>query len=116
LSPAPGTSGDRIPQTEAIEGVQIEDPATSLLIQLVAFGQKADVIMRSRIEAARNIIRGERKQARSRELRIALGSVLLGAFAQGFTYEVSLATPRPFWITIYVVAGFVGLFLVLWGH
>jgi hypothetical protein len=107
---------DIYPEAKPLATQCIENSAISLLIQLVAFGQKASVILQSHIDEVRNTILSARKQARSQELRITLGSVFLGAFAQGFTYEVSLATPRPLWIAIYIAVGFVGLFLVLWGY
>jgi hypothetical protein len=74
------------------------------------------MVLRNHINEARKVILGGRRQAWSRELRVALGNALFSAFVQGFLCEISSATLRPFWITIYVVAGFVGLFLVLWGY
>ena len=95
----------------------VNDFATSLLLQakLIAYQQKADVVLSRHVEEARDVILNQRKHSRSQELSIAIGGALFGAFAQGFISELSLPMLRPLWIAIYTVIGFVGIFLVFWG-
>ncbi len=56
-----------------------------------------------------------RKKSRANDIKIAFGGALLGAFVQGFINELSLSDLRPLWIAVYVIAGFAGGLLIVWG-
>jgi hypothetical protein len=103
------------PEAKSLAKQHTKDFAVSLLLQakLVAFSQKADCVLRSHADEARNIVLDVRKQAWAQKLRIVLGGALLDIFVQGCISEIYLPTPRPLWIAIYTTIGFVGLFLVL---
>lgn len=116
------------PQTEAMDKSlhqqaktlaknYVNDFATSLLLQakLIAYHQKAEVVLSGHVEEARDLIFTQRKKSRGQELSLAIGGALFGAFIQGFINELSLSTLRPLWIAIYTVAGFVGIFFIFWG-
>ena len=76
--------------------------------------QGADEVQSFHVASARDIIlRSTQSKSRSRELLILVGSVLLGAFLQGFITEFS--NNRPGWMIVYVVAGLVGMLLTFWG-
>jgi len=94
----------------------INEFTVSLLLEAkaIAHRQKAAIVLSNHVEEAHDIVSSPTK-SRSSELKLAFGGALLGAFLQGFANELSLTTLRPFWIAVYVVAGFAGALLVFWG-
>lgn len=94
----------------------VNDYATSILYQakLLAFRRKDDAVLSSHIEEAQDIVEQQRKQNRARELQIIFGSALIGAFIPGFIDQLSATNPNPGLIVIWVLTGFIGLFLLLW--
>jgi len=103
------------PQAERLAQAYIRDFATSLLLQakILAYRRKADVVLSTHVEQAKDVIESERKQSWSRELVIILGSAFFGAFLQGFITELS--TGRTGLIAIYTAIGFIGILMVFWG-
>jgi hypothetical protein len=110
-------SKDLHPQAGALVRAHVNEFATSLLLQakMIAYQRRADVVLTTHVDEARNVILSEHTRSRSRELKIAVGGALFGAFIQGFINELSLPSLRPLWIAIYTLAGFVGIFLIFWG-
>ena len=105
------------PQAKSLIRDVVNEFATVLLLQAktIACQRGADIVLSSHVHEAREAIFSERKQSRSRELKIAIGGALFGAFVQGFINELSLTTSRPIWIAIYTIVGFIGIFLIFWG-
>ncbi|MBC8505959.1 MAG: hypothetical protein H8D34_13940 [Chloroflexi bacterium] len=105
------------PQAEALARNYVNEFAVSLLLQAktTAHQRKADIVLSSHIDEARDLVFSEQRQSWANELRIAFGGALVGAFLQGFANELSLTALRPGWIAIYVVGGFIGTFLIYWG-
>ena len=91
------------------------DFATSLLLQakIIAYRSKADVVLSSHVDEALDKIYNERKQSWSKELLIVLGGAFFGAFIQGFISELSSGNATL--ITVYVLLGFIGMFMVFLG-
>ena len=97
------------PQAQTVAEGYIEDFADALMLQskTIAAIQGADEVQSVHVSAARNIILASfQKAKRSSELYVLFGSVLLGAFLQGFLSEYS--NGRPGWMVFYVGLGMVG--------
>lgn len=103
------------PQAANLARELVNDFSISLLLQAktMAFQQKADMVMSSHINEAREILQSEQKRNWSREIFMILGSAFLGAFIQGFTTELS--SGNTFLIATYTVMGFIGMLMVFWG-
>ncbi len=86
----------------------------SLLLQskLIAFQRKDDLVLSNHVKEAKDVIRAEWKQKWTRELMLVVGGALLGAFVQGFITELSNGNSAL--VVIYVLLGFIGMFLVFW--
>ena len=105
-------------QAEEIARSFVNEYAVSLLIiqaKALAFQRRADLVLSTHIEEARDIIMRAEERTWAKELRLVFGGALLGAFIQGFINEMSVSPLRPFWITVYVLVGFLGSFLIFWG-
>jgi hypothetical protein len=92
----------------------VDDFAESLLLQskTLAVLQKADVVLSTHVDDARDIIIREQKRGWSREFFIIMGSALFGAFIQGFITELSAG--RKALIAIYMIMGVAGMLMVFW--
>lgn len=104
------------PRAQDLAENYVEDFADALVLQskTLATLEGADEVQGIHVAAARELIlKSSQRRDRSKELFILFGSVLLGAFLQGFLTE--LAAGRPLWMAIYVLAGFIGMFLIFWG-
>jgi hypothetical protein len=102
------------PAAEKLFRQLVNEYATSILYQakLLAYRRRDDAVLGNHIEEAQDIVEQQRKRNRVRELQIIFGSALLGAFIPGFIAELSNGNPGL--IVIWVLAGFIGIFLVLW--
>ena len=86
-----------------------------LLLQakIQAHQQRADVVLSSHIDEARDIIMNRRqKQAWRRELVKIVGGSLLGVFVKGFITELSKG--GNLLIAVYAGLGIIGMLLVVW--
>ena len=104
------------PQAQTTAEAHIQDFADALMLhsKTIAAIQGADEVQSVHVNAARNIILATFQKAnRSSELYILFGSILLGAFLQGFVTEYS--NGRPGWMVIYVILGLVGTLMAFWG-
>lgn len=103
------------PQAEKLAQAYIRDFATSLLLQakILAYKRKADIVLSSHVEEAKDMVEGGQKQNWLNEFVMILGSAFFGAFLQGFIMELS--TGRTLFIVIYTAIGFVGILMVFWG-
>lgn len=89
---------------------------TALLLRqakLLAFQENADLVLSNHVADARQIISRERHKRWTRELWIALGSTLFGAFISGFITELSAG--HRLLIAVYPMMGLIGTALVFWG-
>ncbi len=87
----------------------IADFADTLVTQskILATLNEADEVQSNHVNAARDVVlTGIHRTKRSSEAFIMIGSVLLGAFLQGFFTEYS--HNRPGWMVIYVIVGLIG--------
>ncbi len=105
------------PEAEKRAQAYIRDFATSLLLQakILAFQRRANVVLSTHVEEAKDLVEGERQQSWLRQLVIILGSAFLGAFLQGFVTELSTEPPNPWVIAAYTAMGFIGIMAVFWG-
>lgn len=103
------------PHAEQLAREYVGDYAASLLIQskVIAFQQRADVVLTPHIEEARNVINREGKKSWSKELLILIGAALFGAFIPGFITELSAG--HQLLTVIYTILGLLGMFLVFLG-
>ncbi len=92
----------------------VDNFSVTLLLQakLIAFKGEANVVVSTMSDDAQQSVLYNRRKSKIQELWIASGGALFGAFIQGFINELSIAPLRPLWIAIYVIAGFVGAFLI----
>jgi len=106
---------DLHPQAASLSREIINKYAISLLLQakMIAYQQRADLVMSSHVNEAHEILQSEHKKNWSREILMILGSSLLGAFVQGFTTELSAGNTTL--IAVYTIMGFIGILMVFWG-
>jgi hypothetical protein len=93
----------------------VEEFAASLLLQakMIAFREKADLVLSNHVDDAIQVINREQKKRWSRELLIVVGSALFGAFIPGFITELSAG--HQLLIVVYTSMGFLGILLVFIG-
>jgi hypothetical protein len=88
--------------------------ALVLQCKMLATIQGADEVQSHHVTAARDVVLASiHTTKRSSELFILVGSILLGAFLQGFITEYS--NSRPGWMVVYVIVGLAGMLLTSWG-
>lgn len=95
----------------------INEFAVSLLLQAktLAFQRRADIVLSTHVEEARNIVLSETQKSWPSDLKLAFGGALLGTSFQGFANEISLSPVRPFWTGVYFIVSLFGAFLIFWG-
>lgn len=86
----------------------------SILLEakLCAVLDGSELVLPKHVHEAAGSVKGERSEIKKRrELRVALGGALLGAFIQGFITE--LGKGNQVLVVVYTVLGLLGMFLVL---
>jgi hypothetical protein len=103
------------PHAEEVARKYVDEFAASLLLQakMLAFQEKADLVLSNHIDEAREVISRERKKRWSKDLLIVVGSALFGAFIPGFITELSAG--HQLLIVVYTIMGFLGMLLVFLG-
>ena len=103
------------PQAKEHAQKLITNFATSLIFQakLLAFRRGAEVVLSKDVDDALNSITQARTQSWKTQLVIAFGGAMFGAFLEGFIDALSPVNVLQ--IVIYVIMGFIGMFLVFWG-
>lgn len=103
------------PHAEEVARQYVDEFAASLLLQakMLAFQEKADLVLSNHVDEARDVIQRERKKRWSKDLLIVVGSALFGAFIPGFITELSAG--HHFLLTTYTNMGFLGMLLVFLG-
>ena len=103
------------PHAEQVAQEYVDEFAASLLLQakMLAFQERADLVLSNHIEEAIQVINRERKKGWTRELMLVLGSALFGAFIPGFVTELSAG--HQLLIALYTSLGFLGMLLVFLG-
>ena len=93
----------------------VDSYSTALIVQakLIAYRDKAGVVIVNHVQEASEIIKAREKQSTVRELLIIIGSAFFGAFIQGFITELS--TGNRTLIVIYTILGFLGISMVFFG-
>jgi hypothetical protein len=102
--------------SQTVDGLQ-QKYTNLLLIQskVIATIEGADEVQAVHVERANNIIfESQATRSKFSEVLTLGGSVLLGAFLQGFITEYS--NNRIGYMAIYASAGFVGLILVVFAY
>ncbi len=91
------------------------DFGSNLLLQakVIAHRRRDDMVLRSHVEEALDLIHLERKQKWWKSLAIILGGVFFGAGARGFITELQ-GLRSPSIILLYVILAFVGLLMALY--
>jgi hypothetical protein len=104
------------PQAQKLIEQLTLDFGTAILLQAktLAHRRNDDVVLRTHVDEALDIIQQERRQRRWKDWAVAIGGALFGTFAQGFITELS-AGRNPIFLGIYVLLGFVGLLLMFAG-
>ena len=87
--------------------------AILLNARLEAFRENSEEIQLRHIETAIEKLNQPNKRAWTKDLLITVGGALFGAFIQGFITELS--NGKPILVTIYVLLGLIGMFLVFMG-
>jgi heme A synthase len=92
----------------------VETYAADLLLQskLLAFRRGHDEVQSTDVNEAQEVIQQRGQRSRSREFQIIIGSTFIGAFIPGFINELS--TANTLLLVLYVLMGFVGIFMVVW--
>ncbi|GAI73450.1 unnamed protein product [marine sediment metagenome] len=92
-----------------------DDFATSLVLQskMLAFREKADVVLSTHVDEALDVIAFRRQEAWAQGISKIVGGALFGAFIPGFLSALPTGDIRA--IVIYTALGFVGMFLVFLG-
>lgn len=103
------------PHAEEVARQYVDEFAASLLLQakMLAFQEKADLVLSNHVDEAREVIRRERKKRWSKDLLVVVGSALFGAFIPGFITELSAG--HQLLIIVYTIMGFLGMILVFAG-
>ncbi|MCI0693177.1 hypothetical protein L0337_14380 [candidate division KSB1 bacterium] len=92
-----------------------DDFHASLALQakVLAFKEKADLVLSAHVEEARRMIVSKKRDAWRQEISTIVGGAFFGAFLSGFI--TALPAGDKLAIVIYTTLGFVGMFLVFWG-
>jgi len=103
------------PQAKNLIEKLILDFGSSLLLQakIIAHRRHDDMVLRSHVEEALDVIHLERKQKWWKSFVTILGGVFFGAGARGFITELQ-GSREPTIITIYVILAFVGLLMAVY--
>lgn len=103
------------PRAEQLAEEYVDDFAASLLLQakILAPQERADVVLGSHVEEAREVLSRERRARWYRELLIVFGSALFGAFVPGFITELS--NGHQLLTVVYTAMGFLGMLLLFLG-
>jgi len=103
------------PQAKEHAQKLIANFATSLISQakLLAFRREAEVVLSRDVDDALSAITLGRTQSLRKQLVIAFGGAMFGAFLEGFIG--ALSPVNVIQIVLYVIMGFIGMFLVFWG-
>jgi hypothetical protein len=103
------------PQADSLVKESIDSFTTDLLLQARILARHDELVLRSHVKAALEIIRKRKSRNWQQELFILLGGILFGTFIPGFLTELSQQSVRPTWIITYVLLGFIGATLVFIG-
>lgn len=89
--------------------------ATSLILQakIIAFRKKAEIVLSNHVDEAVDAIKSRENRSWLRELLLAVGSALLGAFVPGFITELSTGNQNL--LITYTILGFIGLLMIFMG-
>jgi len=92
-----------------------KDYAAAILLnaRIEAYRENSEEIQLRHIDTAIEKLNKPNKRAWTKDLLITVGGALFGAFIQGFITELS--NGKPILITIYVILGLIGMFLVFSG-
>jgi len=92
-----------------------DDFHASLALQakVLAFKEKADLVLSVHVDEARRVIVSKRPEAWRQEMSTILGGAFFGAFISGFITALPAADKLA--IVIYTTLGFVGMFLIFLG-
>ncbi len=95
----------------------VDEFATSLVLQakLIAFAEKAEVVLTNHIKMALDIIKKEPRRPLLRQILTIIGGAFFGAFVPGFATTLAAIPINIFGLVIYTVSGFLGLVLVFIG-
>lgn len=88
--------------------------AASLLLEakVCATIDSSGLVLPKHVQEATEKVYSKYRVSSMRELRLAFGGALFGAFIQGFITE--LADKNQTMVVVYTVLGLFGMFLVLW--
>lgn len=102
-------------QADKLVNQIVKEFEDDLRLQAHMLAKEDDMVLSSHVKEALSVIRRGKERKWSHELLILLGGGLFGTFLAGFVTELSTATPRPFWIAVYVIMGFSGAALIFLG-
>jgi hypothetical protein len=103
------------PHAERVAREYVDEFAASLLLQakMLAYHERADLVLTNHVEEALDAINRQRKKRWTRELMIVIGGALFGAFIPGFLTELS--SGHQLLLAVYTTLGFLGMLLVFIG-
>jgi len=102
-------------RAEQLAKQYVDEFAASLLLQanMLASQERAEMVLSSHVEEARDLLSRERKGRWYREPLVVFGSALFGAFIPGFITELS--TGHQLLTVVYTAMGFSGMLLLFLG-
>ena len=108
---------DLHPQARQRAQEYIDDFRDCLMLQSksLALTQKANVVLSTHVDDARQIIRSRAQdRGRLRAFLLMVGSAMFGTFLQGFPIEMATEPMRKHMIVFNVCAGIIGSLVVSW--
>jgi len=103
------------PQADSLIEESVEGFTTDLLLQARILARHDELVLKSHVKIALDIIRRRKSRNWLQELLILVGGILFGTFIPGFLTELSQNIIRPNWIIVYVILGFAGTLLIFIG-
>lgn len=106
-----------LPQALSFVQQCVDDFERTLVMQAQTLARRRgeDVATRKDVADALSYVKEHEANTWGRRLATIVGSSLLGIFGGGFIRELSTGSSSMLLITLYVLCGFLGMFLVFWG-
>jgi hypothetical protein len=103
------------PNAQGLVKKYVNEFAVSLLLQskVISFRRKNDEVLSNDVEEAFDSITKENTRDLWKDIATVVGGALFGAFVPGFIG--SLSPVNVSMIVVYVIAGFIGFFLIFFG-
>lgn len=90
----------------------VEEYENDLRLQANLLAKSDELVLSSHVKTALQIMQKEKAKKWLSEILILIGGAFLGAGIAGYMNEIAMSTLRPFWISVYVIMGILGLVMI----